>query len=166
MDFTGTTGLVVNDNTLQNAYNSGVLLYRLKAPQATSNIITTTSAIAVFTGIYCEACSENASISANQVLLHGKRSTGIYYYLSNGTALLPARIVNNYVIAGQGASSYGLYTNNSNYVNVYHNTIRISGGDNTGTNVLREPGDTTTSIIYSIIRRMAKRCNLMALVLH
>ncbi|MBL0007202.1 MAG: right-handed parallel beta-helix repeat-containing protein [Saprospiraceae bacterium] len=137
---TGTTGLHVAHNILQDAYAMGMLFYRLKAPQITANTISSNSAISIFYGIYAEACAENASISANQVLLHGKRSLGIYYYLSSGTALLPGRISNNYIIGGQGAGTYGLQLNNCNYVHVYHNTIRISGGDNTGTNILRHSG--------------------------
>ncbi|MBK8831817.1 MAG: hypothetical protein IPN60_13350 [Saprospiraceae bacterium] len=90
--------------------------------------------------MYGESCAENTSITGNKILLHGKRSYGIQFYLSNGTASLPARIANNFIIGGSGAGSLGLYAHTCNYVHVYHNTIRISGGDNTGTNILRHSG--------------------------
>lgn len=142
--YTGTTGLSIGLNTFQNAYSSGFVLYRLKAPTVFGNTVSTNSAVSSFTGIYAEACSENSALTGNKILMHGKRGTGIYFYLSNGTAALQAVLANNFIILGQGASSYGLYCNNSNYARVLHNTIRISGGNNTGTNILRNLGGNYT----------------------
>jgi len=137
---TGTTGLNVNYNALEDAYVMGLLLYRLKAPRADYNTVTSNSSNSLFIGVYGESCAENTSITGNKILLHGKRSYGIQFYLSNGTVSLPARIANNFIIGGSGAGSLGLYAHTCNYVHVYHNTIRISGGDNTGTNILRHSG--------------------------
>lgn len=158
--FTGTTGLELRNNQFLNAYRYGVYAYRLKAPIVHGNIISTNTAATDFWGIYAQLCQDNSIITNNQVLMHGRRSKGIYLNDLDGTALLPVKVANNFMILGNGASSYGLHLNICTYTDVSFNTIRISGGANTGVNIYRQAGG-NISILNNILDNQANGRTLL-----
>ncbi len=127
-----TTGAIIDNNIFQNAYYGGLTVSQLGAPLISRNTITSNTAYNYYTGINVNSCSDNTKIDANQILLSGKRGIGLSIYACYGTAALPLLASNNFIILGNGTISYGIQHVYGNYNNIYNNTVRINGGDNTG----------------------------------
>ncbi len=135
-----TTGSVIKNNHFQDAYYIGCNVANLVSPVIHKNIFTTSSAYNNFTALFVYSCNSNTAVTANQVLLPGRKGTGMLIYQCFGTSGSPMLIANNFIILGNAGSSYGIYHISGNYANVYNNTIRINGGDNTGTPYYRQYG--------------------------
>ena len=66
-----TTGARIENNTVQDAYYSGITLANSVAPIIHQNTITSATGISYFYGIYLYNCNEDARVTSNQVLLPG-----------------------------------------------------------------------------------------------
>ncbi len=132
-----TTGAWIQGNIIQNAYASALSLSRLVAPVVHGNTLSSTSAYTYFNGINCYQCNLNTKITANQVVLPGRRGIGITLNSAAASMAQPCLIANNLVVLGSGTYSYGIQVHYSSWVNVYHNTVRLTGGDVTGIAFLR-----------------------------
>ncbi|MBL0007837.1 MAG: right-handed parallel beta-helix repeat-containing protein [Saprospiraceae bacterium] len=127
-----TTGARIENNTVQDAYYSGITLANSVAPIIHQNTITSATGISYFYGIYLYNCNEDARVTSNQVLLPGIRGVGILLSICNGNMTQPNLVANNFIVMGSGTSSYGIQHYYCSWSNLYYNTIRITGGAASG----------------------------------
>ena len=128
---------------------------KIKSNIITSNYATTTNyALMMY---YCDGQTE---IVKNEIRLNGSTTNyGIYYFASDATSANPALMANNFITQLSGNTCYGLYYNNSTYLNVYNNNFNIiSGGNSRGlfvangsnincvNNIINAPGGTAMYI--------------------
>jgi hypothetical protein len=135
-----TTGALVDSNHFQNAYYEGMVMARLDGPVINRNMITTNSAYGYFYGMFISECDSNVAVTANQILMPGRRCTGMLVNFCHGSASQKILIANNYINLGSSSNSYGIQESYCDYTNIYNNTIRITGGNNSGIAYYRQYG--------------------------
>jgi parallel beta-helix repeat protein len=127
-----TTGARVENNTIQDAYYSGITMANCVAPSIHQNTITSNTGISYFYGIYLYNCSQHSRVTSNQVLLPGIRGVGILMSICNGNVSQPSLVANNFIVLGSGTSSYGIQHYYCSRSNLFFNTVRITGGATSG----------------------------------
>lgn len=127
-----TTGAVLTDNTIQNAYYIGIQLSLLDAPVVHGNILSFSTAYSYAYGIYLSQCDLDVQLTGNQIQMTGQRGIGLVVNACHGTPTQPMLMANNFVVIGSGPNSCGIQHAYSEYANVYYNTVRITGGDGSG----------------------------------
>jgi hypothetical protein len=133
------------DNDITGWYYYGLYVYYADSVRIEGNTITNGPTSATNYHIYAGYCHNGSRIEKNKI--HGTGSGtfyGIYAYYNNNTPTIPNTIANNFVsqIGGSG-TAYGLYLYYSNYLNVYFNSVSISGGTATGGRALFLTGGTS-----------------------
>ncbi len=126
-----TTGSVVVDNQLQNAYYNAVQFNQLSAPVLSGNIISVGNTGNYFYGIVVTSCDLDTKVTANQVLMTGKRGIGILVNYCRGNTSHRFLLANNFVVMGSGNYGVGIQETYFEYINTYYNTVRMTGGDAT-----------------------------------
>ncbi len=110
------TSPVISDNQLTFLRNDGIGIYlRSLNTSGTDHIWV-----------------KNNQISADKYT-NSTSSGGVFIRYTEGTSLYPVMVLNNTIRVGVNNSnrSIGLNLNNSNYVNVYHNTVNITSNQAT-----------------------------------
>ncbi len=121
-------GLEVVDNEFIDQYHSGMYLAYHKAALITGNLIETSSNYTSFLGIHLYRNYEAPNISDNRIFVPlGYR--GILVDEIYGSVADPCLITNNYISIGGTNTSYGIYSEDGTYQNIFYNTIRLN---NTG----------------------------------
>lgn len=136
---------VISDNQFVNTYGRAVHLGNQNAPLIEKNVITTTSTYATFYGMYFTACNNNMIIRANK-MSSPNGGYGLYFTGSNGSAGLPITIVNNFIHVGGTGTAYGMYFTASSNMNIWHNSINVSGTGATS-RCFYATGTTTTKLV-------------------
>ena len=121
----GETGHVILGNRFLNQYSKGAYLSSQSAPQLMGNSISTTSGYSAYRGIEFSQVSNNALVSANRV--SSPAGTGLYLSSSNGTSAQRITLVNNFFHGGGNSSSYGMYLASSSFINIYFNSVNVTG---------------------------------------
>src|SRR5690606_25317445 len=136
-------GNVIEDNDFINPFYIGIYLYRLVRPLIHDNYITSLNTSNSFNGIYGYQCPQGITITSNSIVLPGKKGIGIQINGTHGTSSNRSLIANNFVTLGNSTNSYGLYQAGSNYLDIIHNTVRIGGGNTSGTAYYKTSGTNT-----------------------
>lgn len=126
-----TDGVVFEANTFSNQYAYGAYPYYTKNLKFNNNVVTTTSAIATFYAVYTGYNDGVLEVTRNKVSTQSG-GYGIYVYYCDATAGNRGKVLNNTISIGSGTSAaYGLRIYNSNYQNVYNNSVSIVSGSAT-----------------------------------
>ncbi|MCK5857604.1 MAG: hypothetical protein KAG64_08940, partial [Bacteroidales bacterium] len=132
--FTSSTNWVVNDNTIHGQYAEAIHLENAVSAIVTNNDIKadTNSTYSGYEGIYLLNNTGSALISKNKIYTQSI-ATGNAIRMTSCLfdSLNPTNVVNNFVqmhVNSAGtALSAGILNNESRFVNIYYNTIRMSG---------------------------------------
>ena len=83
--------------------------------------------------IYPSYSDSSVEVSYNKINLHGSSTAyGIRFYYCDGLSTHIAKGYNNFISQSVGTGSvYGIYPYNCNYVDIYYNSINITGGSTT-----------------------------------
>ncbi len=126
------TGSVKSDNisvmgnSIKDQYNGGIYIRYSIAPSVKANNITGDSIAYYYYAIYLRDCNDDYSVSENLITAYDEYG-GIQVYNCDGVTSKRGMIANNMInLGGEGGISMtGISTVNSDYVNVYFNTVRI-----------------------------------------
>jgi hypothetical protein len=122
-------GIEIRDNVIRNPYGYGFIFQFIDSLIVDHNHISTISDYAFFYGIYADYLDHGLLINRNTVyapMATGRYGISIDDY--DGNASNYAMISNNFVIMRIGSfNSFGIYSNSSDYVKIYHNTVKIIG---------------------------------------
>jgi len=124
-------GMIIQGNTLQNQYYSGIYVQYLNDATINSNNITTTSTNTNFYGIGLFYIYNGTQVERNRVT-GAAGGYGMYIEFSNyqlGNTSNTANIIaNNMIQIGSGSNSaYGIYEFYGLVTNLYFNSINITG---------------------------------------
>ena len=111
------TNLIISGNMF-NTQAGGITLFDFDSPKITSNSITLNSANSAIDLIRCK---NNFKIEKNHISTSSNTGTGIKIDDFQGTNSTTGLIKNNFI----QSTYYGIRLLNSDYVNIYHNTISI-----------------------------------------
>jgi len=139
-------------NTISNYRVYGLYLYyQADALISENNLNASTAATSCF-GIYHRG--DSATITKNTIVTRGTSSQyGIYLYYTSGSAAAHTEVSNNMITTSPNATStsYGIYSYNGNYIDLFHNSINVRGGSTTGSRALFLNRTTSTSTPYGNI---------------
>jgi len=123
-------GTVIENNLMEDQVFAGVRLIYQKEPIIKHNeIVTYTSA--TFQGIYGEYLDDDFEISNNKISVD-QDGNGVYLRYCDGRYNERARVYNNFIAIGDDSQSYGLYLNNSDYIDVNYNSVNLRSTNTQG----------------------------------
>jgi hypothetical protein len=117
-------GLHIHNNQFKDNGYSAMYLQFYDAPTVSGNTIDARSY-----GIQALTCENDLKIMKNKI--NTDSQYGIYVGSCPASLSDPGLIANNFVHVGGTGSGYGLYLNNSNFHNIYHNSIHITATSTT-----------------------------------
>lgn len=131
------TGLIISGNRFENGYAGGMYLSDLSAVEVKDNTIhTTQTGNSSCKGIYLDNCDGKNMITGNYIYTGtgGRIAYGIHLNSSASTSGNESLLANNSIqVSNTNSLAYGIYqSNNSNFYNIYNNTVYISAGTSTG----------------------------------
>ena len=137
INFSGTSAAnptdshVIEGNTVSGFYQYGIYANfnsKIRISRNTVNVASPT--FSSVWGIYATDCDSLYQITNNKVNINNALSTTYGVQLNNcdGSIVNPGRFTGNDIIAGTGNTGiqYGLYVNNSPFVNIWNNTIAVN----------------------------------------
>jgi hypothetical protein len=122
------TGLNMTNNTITDAYYSGLYIQYINQLNATGNVITMRNNYASSYGANVRYCSD-FEFSRNRLTNMGLY--GVYLIGANFNSTNTSEFVNN-MIGGSfqtTGTGYGIYATTNNYLNIFHNSVLV---DNPG----------------------------------
>ena len=143
-----TPGLVFSNNTVTANYR-GVWLQYVGGSVLHNNIVTMNSSSSGYTGLYmyyCGASSDKGQvITNNQILNCGNHAVSLQYCDNSSTnrGLFSNNVITNFWGANQ---LLGVYNNESDYWDFYHNTIDIDNSTSTSSHYAFYSNGTNTDI--------------------
>ncbi|MCF8371334.1 MAG: HYR domain-containing protein [Bacteroidales bacterium] len=123
-------------------YKYGVFFQYQNSIQFDNNIVDNQIGGSYVTGSYFSNC-DNIHVVGNKVNIHGTNyKKGMYIYSCDATAVNPGLIANNFIsLTGTGTSDWdGMHVFASFYLNVYYNSINITGGPTSSSALRQESG--------------------------
>ncbi|MBT3207545.1 MAG: hypothetical protein HN347_04280, partial [Bacteroidetes bacterium] len=120
-------------NEVLGFYYYGIFSYYQDAIIISENYVENSTASGSMYGIYCYYNDNGVQITKNNVYVHGTATHyGIRAYYCDGNATDHVLIANNFVSQSGGtASVYGMYIYNSIAVDVFNNSVNVTGGSTT-----------------------------------
>ncbi|MBN1132450.1 MAG: VCBS repeat-containing protein [Bacteroidales bacterium] len=112
-------GLLISGNTMEDIGSTGIYLYNHHSPDLLSNTIE-----AATYGMLINQCTGQLRVEKNK--LDVQSQYGLYISSIEANQLLPSMISNNFIHVGGTGKAYGLYVNNSNFLNIDYNSIHIT----------------------------------------
>ncbi|MCB8994071.1 MAG: right-handed parallel beta-helix repeat-containing protein [Bacteroidales bacterium] len=120
-------GCKITGNTFNSqigGYANSIYMRYQDAPEIRSNTISSNSSYYYY-GIYLQDCINDLKITGNKInAISGDVGIGLYSCKSISTKR--GLIANNFIDVGGTGNAYGIYTYNSDYQDVYYNTVRIT----------------------------------------
>ncbi|MGB0404354.1 MAG: right-handed parallel beta-helix repeat-containing protein, partial [Salibacteraceae bacterium] len=126
-------GNKILDNTISNSYFRSVYVSFQDSIEISDNYIEPRNSYTNPSGLYVENTA-TYDITKNNIYLP-RGGNGIYLISSSGSVSKYANISNNFIVAAGVYYSYGIYTTNSNYLKIYHNSAH-SFSTNSSTNCI------------------------------
>ncbi|MBI5538976.1 MAG: T9SS type A sorting domain-containing protein [Bacteroidia bacterium] len=115
------SSLFISHNIIKDQSAFGILIKYQESPVVTSNTITSNST-GSWTGIYSYYCFNSQDISKNKIIGLAGSSLGICIIYCSASSTTNGIISNNMI----STNSDALYVTNSNYQNLYFNSIRVN----------------------------------------
>ncbi len=119
------TGLVIDGNVIENSYSSGIFLVYMNAPSIRRNQVSLTSSTGNYI-IYLSDISNDLVVSHNKLIGNYTYTYGIYIYNHQGISAKKGLIYNNFISLPDPYYP-GIYLSNSNFTNIYYNSINLYG---------------------------------------
>ncbi|MFC2116988.1 hypothetical protein ACFLTU_10970, partial [Bacteroidota bacterium] len=120
--------ITISNNTLNHQYGSVIFLDYCNAPVVTDNYIEARSGTYNGRSMSIYRCPGGVTVTGNTVF-NRDADWGISIDNCDGSFGSESLIANNTVnVTGGTSEAHGIRINNSDYVNVYFNTVRIAGG--------------------------------------
>ncbi len=125
--------IVIDDNTIANYYYMGVYLYGHNGAQVTENTISSRFDYTFNYGVY-NAFSNSNQVLRNTIELKGTNTNyGIFQLNCDGASSNPVLVANNFVSTENAAvNSYGIFVENNNQTDIFHNSVNLTDGTVTG----------------------------------
>lgn len=118
-------GLVIRNNKFNNFYNYGIEISYQNAAIINGNVMKSDATNSSKSGIHTISCNDAITIINNSIIL-SNGGTGIQLYSIKTIQPNPSTIANNFIQISHLNYARGIYNNNNDYINIYHNTIRIN----------------------------------------
>ena len=113
----------LNQNTFTNQYYHPIDLTNLSNLIVSKNTISSNSTYSSFEAIYLSSCGSGLAVTGNKINMYYGQAA-IDLYSCTATSSTRGLIANNFIyLAPVSASSYGIYSYNSTYQNIYFNSI-------------------------------------------
>lgn len=122
------TGTVVENNIFENQYRRSINLVYNTGAAVSGNTIFTNSAYTLFNGIVMYLCNGAQLVNGN-ILRLTNASIGIGIDNCIGTTGARGLITNNFVQIGGTVNAQGIYTINSSYQDMHHNSVHINNSN-------------------------------------
>ena len=131
-------GNVVTNNTINRCHYYGVYMYRQQNTVVSNNTMVqkSVSPNTAGYGMYFRYCDLSVKINANKITLNNTTGTSYGLYIDNcdGNSSNSIDVTNNMIVTspnGTSATQRGLYSYDSKYVNIYHNSVNLLKGSAT-----------------------------------
>lgn len=121
------SGLEIDNNIIQSNYYT-VYLYYVSATKIRSNTIINNGTNQGY-GANIMYAMNGSIITSNKITFSGSSFTyGLYFRLSDGTALNRNLIANNFVMHSGSTTNqgYGIYAYDNDYTDIYHNNVNMN----------------------------------------
>jgi hypothetical protein len=127
--------VLITKNIFNNQYSSGVYIQYSDAPKITFNIVNNNSSSSI--GMNINYTTNDLNISYNRFVITSASGNGLRVYNCAGNSGKRGNIFNNFVaINGNSGSRDAVNFYNSDYMNIFHNSINVYGS-NTSSVALR-----------------------------
>ena len=135
-----TTGTKIQGNNFisqKTSYPNSIFLRYHDAPQIKNNTLTNTS-FSNYYGIYLQDCINDLMVTGNRInsgnsgINSGNSDGGIILLTCKSINTKRGLIANNFVDIGGASNAYGIYTNGSDYQNIFNNSVRITSSNIAG----------------------------------
>jgi len=122
--------LVISNNNFTDQYYRSIYLRFQNSPIVEQNNIETNTAYNTFYGILINYSYDNVLVSGNKINIPNG-GAGIHTERVYGDDVNRVNINNNFIHVGGTSSSYsyGIYTYQSQFLNIYHNNVNITSTD-------------------------------------
>ena len=132
-------GINISNNIFTDQNYTAIYMQYADAPKIRYNILTNTVSSSNAINLYNTGLE--LTVSHNKIHYSQAGATGIYLYYHSGSSGSKANIFNNFIaIKGSSGSEEGLFIYNSNYVNIYHNSMNVYGTNTTSYALLLQYG--------------------------
>ena len=146
-------GNIVRNNECIDQASRAIELRNQNAPKINGNYIYNGSAGALY-GILLDNASNSYEVMNNSVRIYDP-TDGIALEDCDGGASLKGKVYNNFVsMWGSARDNYGMRITNSDYVQVYHNTVYHSSGWRTTSKTFYQTGGGNIDIRNNIFSNM------------
>ncbi|UCD38312.1 MAG: right-handed parallel beta-helix repeat-containing protein, partial [Fidelibacterota bacterium] len=146
------SGTEVSGNTFDDQYSISIFLYDQDAPLIEENTFTSTSQTN-YRGIMVVNGNNSFTIQRNTLTLNV--GYGIAIEVSSGTLGAEGLVANNLITVGGTGTARGIYLQNASWLNIYHNTVHITGTPTEGAGLLASAGGTNINIRNNIFANMS-----------
>jgi len=122
--------VLITKNIFNNQYSSAVYLQYSDAPKITSNIINNSTTGAIGVNVYNTI--NNLDISYNRFALSSASAYGLRVYNCIGNSGKKGNIFNNFISINGGSNNRdAINFYNSDYINIFHNSVNVYGTNTT-----------------------------------
>ena len=121
------SGNVLEGNTFSNQYYSGINTDYQLFPKIISNVLYTNSISSSYAAIDCEYCDDSLRILKNVLETSTAGGWGLYLRYCDATVTNRGLVANNSLQLGNTSASTGIYTFGCDYLDIYHNSVNITG---------------------------------------
>lgn len=145
------------NNVLVDYYYSGIYTYYADSLFINGNSLTNRTGSAIVYGMYLYYTNGYGEVTKNRLHLSGTSSQyGITVGQKQATSSLPLIVANNYVTqSGATGTVYAIYLLTANYVDVYHNSVRVGGGSTTAGRAFFLSSGTFVNVVNNIFSNHA-----------
>ncbi len=120
-----TRGNYLTGNQFENQYYAGAFIQDyLSDVLVADNIITSNTSYTSYYGLYMDDLEENIYVLRNQIL--GVPGYGIFFRDVYSEQNSQSYVVNNFIQLNGTSTSYGIYSYQGSYQNIYHNTVSLT----------------------------------------
>ena len=141
------TGIVLKNNVFTNQFGYGVYLIAQNQPIVEGNTIFSESSYHSYRGLYLRNIANGARVYGNRI--NASRNMGIHITSGSGTSALRFLVANNFVHVGGSSQASGIYLQNTNFVNLYYNSINVTSS-NASSHALYSTGGQNINLINNI----------------
>jgi hypothetical protein len=130
-------GLIVNRNMVFSHPGSGasypMYIYYCHSNVEVMNNNIDVQGTSTNYGVYMYYSDSGSYVTGNKIYCHGTSTAYcINVYYCDGTSSSSTIVANNFLTQANGTgTAYGIYAYNSNYVEIYYNSVNITGGSTT-----------------------------------
>lgn len=112
--------LVIANNEFENQKSFGIQLFRIDAPRILNNVFSSSHPA---DAISCQSCLNELQILSNKISTAGR---GISMLFHEGAADQVSLVANNFVHVSGNSQEFGIISQNSTFINLFHNSINVT----------------------------------------